>query len=275
MENLNVSKLEKSLGLKRHVIGVQFVYFKSEYEALDIPDYNKKTSFCMMVKAAMDGDVFKASANNFGCKCAIEALGIEEEMECVESGQRYFSIGLYESRAVAKAVTKMICRIKQHAFGVVLGPLENMEKADVVIFMTNAYQLMRVVQGYSYKFGTPQNITMAGNQGVCADLCAAPFEKNDMNFSVLCAGTRKMCKWGVEEMGVGVPIQMFAPLVDGVINTLNYIEYPEHKKEIRIRLDSPDELGIVIDDNLHYGKMGKEYVRPSEYDKLKYGIKTE
>ena len=84
-----------------------------------------------------------------------------------------------------------------------------------------------------------------------------------------------MCKWGVEEMGVGVPIQMFAPLVDGVINTLNYIEYPEHKKEIRIRLNSPDELGIVIDDNLHYGKMGKEYVRPSEYDKLKYGIKTE
>ena len=272
MENENVNTLEKALGLARHVIGVQFIYFKQEFEALTIPDYGKKTSFCMMVKAAMDGTLFKASAPNFGCKCAIEALGIQEEMECVESGQRYFSIGLYESRAVAKAVTRTIARIKQHAFGVVLGPLELMEQADAVILMVNAYQLMRIVQGYAYKFATPQNIITAGNQGVCADLAAAPFENNDMNFSVLCAGTRKMCRWGNDEMGVGMPVQQFAPIVEGVIKTLNYIEYPEHKKAIRSRLSAPDELGITIDDTLHYGKLGTEYVRPAEYNALKAGM---
>lgn len=271
MENRNVSLLNKALGLKRHVIGVRFLYFSSDYKKLEVKEYGRKTSYCMMVKHAMDGNHFKAMAENFGCRCSLEALGLDEEMECVESGERYYSIKLYESRAVAKDVTRDISRIKHRIFGVELGPLEEMEDADVVIFMTNAYQLMRIVQGYSYKFGIPKSLCMAGNQGVCADLTASPFEKNDLNFSVLCAGTRKMCKWTDDEMGVGVPIQKFAPLIEGIIKTLNYIEYPNRKQEIRDRLTEPDELGIVIDDELHYGKLGKEYVKLSLYEHAKNG----
>lgn len=112
---------------------------------------------------------------------------------------------------------------------------------------------------------------MAGNQGVCADLTAGPFEKNDMNFSVLCAGTRKMCAWGDDEIGVGLPIQQFSPLTDGIIQTMNYIDYPNHKDQISERLEDPMELGVAVDKNLHYGKLGKPYVRPSEYEKLLNG----
>lgn len=32
MENENVNKLEKALGLARHIIGVQFIYFKKEFD---------------------------------------------------------------------------------------------------------------------------------------------------------------------------------------------------------------------------------------------------
>ena len=68
------------------------------------------------------------------------------------------------------------------------------------------------------------------------NLTAGPFEKNDMNFSVLCAGTRKMCSWGDDEIGVGLPIQQFEPLTDGIIQTMNYIDYPKQKEEIRSSL---------------------------------------
>ena len=112
---------------------------------------------------------------------------------------------------------------------------------------------------------------MAGNQGVCADLTASPFEKNDLNFSVLCAGTRKMCSWQDDEMGVGIPIQQLSPLTEGIIETLNYIEYPERKKAIRQRIQRPDELGVLIDDELHYGKEGKAYVNPQRYEQLRVG----
>jgi uncharacterized protein (DUF169 family) len=271
MKKYDVERLDKALGLKRKIVGVRFLYFKTEYESLEIEEYGKKTSYCMMIQKAMAGGHFKAFSENFACRCALEALGLDKEMECVESGERYYSIKLYESRAVAKAVTKDISRIRQRIYGIESGPLEEMEEADVALFMVNAYQLMRVVEGYSYKYGIPKHLCMAGNQGVCADLTASPFEKNDLNFSVLCAGTRKMCSWQDDEMGVGIPIQQLSPLTEGIIETLNYIEYPERKKAIRQRIQRPDELGVLIDDELHYGKEGKAYVNPQRYEQLRVG----
>lgn len=271
MKNKDVNRMHKALRLNRYIVGVKFLYFEHEYKNLELQEYGRKTSYCMMVKHAMEGNHFKAALEHFACRCAIEALGLEEEMEGVESGQRYYSLKLYESRAVAKAVTRDISRIKQKIYGIEIGLLEELEDADVVMLMVNAYQLMRVVQGYTYKWGIPKNLYMAGNQGVCADLTAGPFEKNDMNFSVLCAGTRKMCSWGDDEIGVGLPIQQFEPLTEGVIQTMNYIDYPKQKEEIRASLNEPEELGVIVDDNLHYGKLGKEYVRPSVYEQLKNG----
>ena len=271
MKNRDVNRMNKALGLKRCIVGVKFLYFEHEYHNLEINEYGRKTSYCMMVKHAMDGNHFKANLGHFACRCAIEALGLADEMEGVESGQRYYSLNLYESRAVAKDVTRDISRIKQKIYGIEIGPLDELEDADVVMLMVNAYQLMRVVQGYTYKWGIPKHLYMSGNQGVCAYLTAGPFEKNDLNFSVLCAGTRRMCAWGDDEIGVGLPIQQFEPLTEGIIQTMNYIDYPNQKDAIRARLVSPDELGVLVDDNLHYGKLGKEYVRPDMYEKLKSG----
>ncbi len=272
MKNRDVNRMQKALRLsRRRIIGVKFLYFKHEYEELDVEAYGRKTSFCLMVKNAMDGEHFKAALEHFGCRCPIEALGLDEEMDCMPSGQRYYSLKLHESRAVAKAVSDDIARIPQKIYAIEIGPLDLMEDADVVIMMMNAYQLMRVVQGYAYKWSMPKNLRMAGNQGVCADLCARPFLVNDLNLSVLCAGTRRVCGWGDDEMGVGLPIQMFEPLTEGVIQTMNYIDYPNHKAEIRDSLDDPEELGVIVDDNLHYGKEGKAYIRPSLYEQLKKG----
>lgn len=271
MKDRDVNRMYKALRLERQIVGVKFLYFQHEYDELEIADYGRKTSYCMMVKHAMAGNHFKASLEHFGCRCPIEAFGLDEEMEGVTSGQRYYSLKLYESRAVAKAVTDNIARIPQKICGIEIGPLNELQDADVVMLMVNAYQLMRIVQGYAYKWGTPKNLTMAGNQGVCADLTACPFKNNDLNFSVLCAGTRKMCGWRDDEMGVGLPIQMFEPLTDGVIQTLNYIDYPKQKAEIRESLSYPEELGVIVDDNLHYGKLGKPYVRKDVYEQLKNG----
>lgn len=110
MKNRDVNRMTKALGLRRKIIGVRFLYFKQEYDKLAVEEYGRKTSYCMMVKHAMEDNCFKAKLENFGCRCALEALGLDEEMECVESGQRYYSLNLYESRAVAKDVTKDISR---------------------------------------------------------------------------------------------------------------------------------------------------------------------
>lgn len=268
MEEKKVIQLSKALQIERPIIGVRFLYFKKDFDDCVAPKCKYNASYCKLIRLAMNGEHYKVDESNIACRCAIESVGLDKKMGCVNSGQRYYSLNLYESRAVAKAVSDTICTIDQEINGLEIGPLELMEDADIVIFMVTPYQLMRVVQGYSYKWGIPKNISMAGNQGICADLTAAPFVRNDMNFSVLCAGTRKMCGWGKEEMGVGLPIQQFNPLVEGVLATLNYIEYPDEKEKIRKSLEFKDQLDTEIDDDLHYGKLGREYVDPKLFKKL-------
>ena len=80
-----------------------------------------------------------------------------------------------------------------------------------------------------------------------------------------------MCGWGEDEMGVGLPIQQFTPLTEGVLATMNYIEYPDHKQAIRDSLTTEDELGLLVDDSLHYGKLGHAYVDPKSYEAMKKG----
>ena len=254
-----VNKITKALGLKREIVGVKFLYTKEDYENIDIDEYGYKTSLCMMVKRAADGELFKCKYEHFGCRCGVEAVGVAEPMTYVESGERYYACRLYESRAVAKATQREVIQVKHKVYGVAFGPLKDMEDVDTLVFMGDGFQLMRVIQGYTYRFGVAKNIQMSGNQGVCSDLVARPYEVNDLNISVLCAGTRKMCRWEDSEMGVGLPINMLSDLTTGIIETLNLIEYPDKKKLIEERLEYKDELGIEIDYDIHYGKLAGNY----------------
>lgn len=260
-----IKKMMIALGLKRMIVGVNFLFDEDEYNASSMDEFTGKISFCMMVKHACDGDAFKYRKENFGCRCAVEALGVDKEFDCVKSGERYYATRLYESLAVAKKTQEDVVRIDHKAIGIEVAPLKDMEKADIVIIIADCYQMMRILQGYVYKNAVPQNIRMAGNQGICSDLAARPFLTNDFNISLLCSGTRKRCKWGKDELGAGMPVQMFDQITEGVIQTLNLTEYKEEKDAISARMKDKNEIGIEIDYDIHYGKLAGKYTQaPSE-----------
>ena len=71
MKNTDVNRMTKALGLQRKIIGVRFLYFRHEYDNMDVAEYGKKTSYCRMVKHALDNNCFKAKFENFGCRCAL------------------------------------------------------------------------------------------------------------------------------------------------------------------------------------------------------------
>ena len=259
-----------ALDLQRRVVGLKFLYTWAEYQDSSLQEYGDRTSLCYMMLKASQGQCFKAREYHFTCGRSREALGLVPPKSTTISGELYFSCGIYESRAVAKQVQDEVLSIPQSIYGVEMGPLEELQDADVVMMVVDAFQAMRIVQGYAYCYGAPKNICMVGNQGVCADLAARPYVKNDINLSVLCAGTRRACKWDRGELGIGLPINRFAPVVDGVIQTLNGIEYPTPKDEILQRLESPDELGIVIDKQVHYGKNSELWAKKRQEDQERY-----
>jgi uncharacterized protein (DUF169 family) len=140
---------------------------------------------------------------------------------------------------------------KHHLYGIAVQPLEEYDaEPDVVLMVTNPYNAMRIMQAYTYAFGYNTSLKMAGNQAICSECTAFPFERNDINVSLLCSGTRFKAKWKDEELALGMPLNRFPSVVEGLYATLDPIE-PDHKKrEIEKRFEAQGRTGPAI----HYGR---------------------
>lgn len=260
MKENSVNRMKKALDLPYEIIGVKFVYYKQEYNELEIAQLEKKLSVCGMARYAMDGNVFKAKADNFGCFYGGYAVGALRPGNDVLCGRSMNSIGLYETPAIDREVIEGMKYLQQEIYGLVMGPLTELDSADVVMTIGTAYQMMRIMQGYAYHNGIPHNLCSIGNQAMCSDLIAKPFKNNDINISFMCKGARLFTRCMDGEMGVAVPVNLVDSLADGVVMTINPVLDPPHKAALLARLDSPDELGVEIDPSWTYSTRLRQYM---------------
>ncbi|MGE5630555.1 MAG: DUF169 domain-containing protein [Caulobacteraceae bacterium] len=239
------------LNLRRHIVGVKFIFNKEEYELSHAPQVRYKLSYCNMVKLAASGKSFKADLNNFLCIGSAKALGLIKPDSNAISGNVYYSFGLYDSLCTARNVQKDVTFLDHQAYGVVVMPLEKFEaQPDVVIYIVNPYQSMRILQGYAFHHGAAKNIKIVGNSGMCSECTATPYDKNDMNLSLLCSNTRFAAKWKDDEIGIGMPFNMFEKVYDGIIKTIGPCEPNERKMRISERCKAIGrEMDISLDSN--------------------------
>jgi len=204
----------------------------------------------------MSGNAVKASVENFGCQSSARALGVLEVDEMVSSGRHYRRLGLYQDLATSKNVQKNMTMCQHKAYGVMIKPVEEYdEKPDVVLIITKPYNAMRIIQGYTHIYGCHISYKMVGNQAVCSECTAYPFESNNINVSLLCSGTRFMAGWGDDQMGIGFPFNRFTSIVEGLYATLNLTE-PNDKKsaiESRLKEQGRTDLEIEYDKNYYTG----------------------
>lgn len=230
--SLDVTKINCILELDKRVVGVRFIFNERDFEMADAKEIEKKIAYCVMVKSAMNGHGIKVKGYNFGCIGGARALGAIDIEESYRSGQGPLALGLYQDLTIAKDVSNKMTFCQHKLYGVVIKPLEEFnEKPDVVLIITNPYNSMRIIQGYTYIFGMNTTYKLSGNQAVCSECTAYPFESNTINISMLCGGTRYKCKWGENEVGIGMPFNKFSAIVDGIYRTTNAME-PNGKKLI-------------------------------------------
>ena len=251
-----VLKANCALKLDRKIVGVKFLFTQEEFEKAEAKKLEVKMPYCVMVKVGMTGKAIKASFENFGCLSSARALGVLEIDEMVSSGRHYNKLGLYQDLATSKNVQNNMTMCKHRAYGVMIKPVEEYdENPDVVLIITNPYNAMRIIQGYTHIYGCNSSYKMIGNQAVCSECTAYPFESNNINVSLLCSGTRFMGGWGDDEMGIGLPFNKFISVVDGLYATLNLTE-PNKKKlviESRLKEQNRTDLEIVYDKNYYTG----------------------
>lgn len=253
-----IQKLNSSLELKRKIVGIKFLFSEEEFNSYEIQSSNNKLSYCMMVKIASSGKSVKVRSEHFKCNSSTRALGIKNSDPYVASGREYYSYGLYNSLGTAKNVHDKVKYINHELYGALIQPLEKFEtEPDIVIIIDTPYTIMRIIQGYTYNYGMAKNIRFAGNQGVCSELTARPYENNDINISLLCSNTRFSCKWEDTEMGVGMPYKIFLNVMQGVLQTLNSTE-PDYKKEEIIKKSTENdlELNVVLGKNYYNSSIG-------------------
>ncbi len=248
-----LEKVSCALDLARKIVGVSFLFNQDEYERAEARSPGARMPFCVMVKRAMLGYAVKAVLDDFGCRASARALGIVEPDEFYTSGRHYRRLGLYRDLVVAKDVRRNMTICRHRAHGVMVKPLANCSEApDVVLLVCIPYQAMRVVQAYTYQFGYHTEFKMAGNQALCSECTAHPFESNSINVSMLCAGTRYMAGWRDDELAIGFPFHQFLPIVDGLCATMNPTEPDRKKAEIEARLRECGRKHVTIEYGRNY-----------------------
>ncbi|KNF09067.1 protein of unknown function DUF169 [Gottschalkia purinilytica] len=255
-----VIKLNSVLEIERKIIGVKFLFEKEDFDNADAKPLINKSPYCVMVKSAMIGVSIKANLEQFGCNGAINALGMAPPDELSRSGRSSLKLGLYQDIVVAKSARNDITFCNHLAYGVMLKPLEKFTEApDIVIIVTNSYNAMRIIQGYCYIYGTQKNFKIGGNQAICSECTAYPFESNDINVSVLCSGTRFWCAWSKNDFAIGIPYNKFADIVEGVLHTVNATEPLSEKLRIGKNLKDNNITDIYVDyDKSYYYNYAKK-----------------
>ncbi len=257
--------LQALLPLERNPVGIRFLWNKQEYEECSGQAVRYKMPYCVMVKSAAAGHDLKVQADNFGCKAAARALGFIQPQRSFLDGEDGLRFGIYKDLETAKCSSSHITLCDKKAFGMQLAPLNLFgTEPDVVICFTNPYGAMRFVQAHSYSFGNGMEFRMGGLQAMCSETTAYPYVSGNMNISMLCAGTRNLCKWKEEELAVGIPYLRLEGILTGLLKTVNPLERDEKKKLIQEKLKVAGEDSIEIlfgknyDDNLYeFGKSGR------------------
>lgn len=247
----NIKYLELAIDLKRKPVGVKFIFSKEDYDALDIPEVRGSLSYCKMIELSTKGKGSKSNLKNHSCDGGTTALGLEPSTDLIESGRTYYSYGLYNSIGSAKRMRDSIVSLhEEHStYGMLIKPLSEFSSPpDVVMIIGNPYHMMRLTQGYTYNSGRKPNINYGAMQGVCSELTVSPYLSGEINISPLCPSTRMLAKWKEEEMGMGIPFEVFNSIVEGVMETIHSTEIKPKKKEILDRFKK-EGIDINIDIN--------------------------
>lgn len=259
MKSEKVNLLKVVLNIKRNPIGVKLISSKEAYDALEVEASKKIGPICYHSRQAMDGHLFKANLQHVSCNYGAYALGLNQAEAAILQGQSLEFCGLSETSIIGKEMIDSMNYMTSKLYGFVMGPLEAMTDADIVVIISDSETAMRMMQGYANKFGNPQNLSFFGNQALCADLISKPFKSKDVNISLLCKGARNYGRFESSELGLSIPIGMFDDFLEGIIKTINPVSSLKEKQRILNALEDPKALGIDIDLNYNYGLGLKEF----------------
>lgn len=234
------SNLTKALGLERQPVGVKLLRTSAEFDSWDVPSARTALYYCAAVKLAGKGRELKLGPDQFRCESSRQVLGLEPMPYEPAYSASYSECGLHRDCGVSDAVIGNLAVVPRTVVGAVIMPLASFtdRTPDVAIIVSNAYQAMRMLQGFTFNRPEAPLFRSVGQHGICSESTAEPLLSETLNISLMCSGTRFYAKWGDDEVSVSLPGSHVVDMVDGVLHTINPCE--TDKRKARIAADPPD-----------------------------------
>ncbi|NLJ77769.1 MAG: DUF169 domain-containing protein [Tissierellia bacterium] len=233
----SVDLIESYLDLDRTPVGIKFFFDWEEFEKFEVPQRDRKVTYCNSVQLASRGKAMKLTKENQGCPNGAMALKMREVPEPMANGKGRLSKNIYHNIEISKSISDEMLFLEEEPVGIAVMPLENYElEPDIIIIVSNPYNIMRVIQGHGYFNGYTSNLRTVGLQAVCQDLTTYTYNTKDINITLLCPGTRLVANWQANEIGIGIPFEKWYEIVQGVKETTNPFERNKEKEGIQKRL---------------------------------------
>lgn len=250
----SVKLFESYLDLERRPVGIKFFKDEESYQKFEVPERETKVTYCNSVNLASKGESIKIRKAHQGCPNGKTAFGFNPVPEPIASGKGRLSKNIYNNLEISKSVSDEMVFLKgDQIYGMAVMPLENFkENPDVVVIISKAYNIMRVVHGYSYFYGYSPTFKSVGLQAVCHDITTLPYETYGINVTFLCPGTRLVANWHPDELGIGMAWKYWYEVVEGIVQTANPFERNNNKRKIIKKLKKNNFNGDVIELNKNY-----------------------
>lgn len=231
-----IEVLQALLGLEGSIISITFIHDVEEYERSSEQEFKASLSYCSMVRLTVKGHGRKGVAVHMSCLGVRRSFGLDPVNEEYLSERRYLWLGIYADLDQAARIAAVVSRIESPIYSFAVKPLQMCTQPPHVDFvLCDAYQAMRLVQGYAYPYPDLWSTAYFGNQGVYAELTVRAHVSGRPNVSLLRSNTRYSCAWGDGEVGFCTPFSMFKQVIDGVLATLNATEPDGCKRDIAAR----------------------------------------
>ena len=201
----SVNLIESYLDLDRKPVGIKLFFDKDEFDNFEIPQKDRKLTYCNSVQLASKGASMKLTKANQGCPNGAFALNFKDVPEAIANGKGRASKNMYKNIEISKSINDEMLFLEKESHGIVVMPLENYkEDPDLVIVVSKSYNVMRMIQGDGYFNGYTNNLKTVGLQALCHDLTSYVYNTKDINISLLCPGTRLVAGWQLDEIGIGI-----------------------------------------------------------------------
>ena len=89
MERELVSRVCRCLDLQHHIVGINFLAYKEEYDNYDAQIPNLRRSICGYTSMALNGEKVKFDDSRVSCSGGALAVGLREEHDRIKSGRVY------------------------------------------------------------------------------------------------------------------------------------------------------------------------------------------